>query len=239
MIPDPHRAHHAARVRRMFQRVAGHYDRMNRIMTFGRDLALRRYAIRQAALPKGGRLLDVGTGTGDLALLALEQDASLHVVGVDFTPAMMRLARQRPHSERVLWCEADALALPFATSTFDAVASAYLLRNVADVAAALREQVRVVRPGGRMVCLETAPPPRSIWRPLIMLYLHVIIPLLGQIIAGDRAAYTYLPDSTQHFKPPEELAAMMQAAGLVDVRYRRFMLGVMVVYVGTRPPVQG
>ncbi len=239
MISDPHREQHAARVRRMFQRIARHYDRMNRIMTFGRDLALRRYAIRQAALPKGGRLLDVGTGTGDVALLALEQDASLHVVGVDFTPAMMHLARERPHSERVMWCEADALALPFAAGTFDAVASAYLLRNVADVAAALREQVRVVRPGGRVVCLETAPPPRSIWRPLIELYLHGIIPLLGQLIVGDRTAYTYLPDSTQHFKPPEELAAMMRAAGLVEVRYRRFMLGVMVVYVGIRPAGQG
>lgn len=226
---------HVIRVRRMFQRIANHYDRMNRLMTFGRDLALRRYAIRRAALPKGGRLLDVGTGTGDMALLALEQDESLRVVGVDFTPAMMRIAKGRPNGHRVAWCEADALMLPFAEATFDAVTSAYLLRNVADVSTALREQVRVVRPGGKVVCLETSPPPRTIWRPLVMFYLHVLIPLLGQVIVGDRAAYTYLPTSTQNFKTPDDLASIMRSMGLVDVCYRRFMLGVMVVHVGTRP----
>jgi len=219
----------------MFQRIASHYDGMNRLMTFGHDLALRRYAIRQAALPEGGRLLDVGTGTGDMALLALEQEDSLHVTGVDFTPAMMYIARGRPNGHRVAWCEADALMLPFAEATFDAVTSAYLLRNVADVSAALREQVRVVRPGGRVVCLETSPPPRTIWRSLVMFYLHILIPLLGQLIVRDRAAYTYLPTSTQNFKTPDDLADAMRQAGLVDVRYRRFMLGVMVVHIGTRP----
>ncbi|MCZ7542727.1 MAG: class I SAM-dependent methyltransferase [Anaerolineae bacterium] len=133
------------------------------------------------------------------------------------------------------WVEADALALPFADATFDAATSGYLLRNVIDPTAAFREQARVVKPGGRVVCLDTSPPPENALRPFIMIHLRYVIPLLGRLVAGDSAAYNYLPESTQAFKTPEELAAIMRAAGLVDVRYRPFMFGTMAVHVGARP----
>jgi demethylmenaquinone methyltransferase/2-methoxy-6-polyprenyl-1,4-benzoquinol methylase len=115
------------------------------------------------------------------------------------------------------------------------VTSGYLLRNVADRAGAFREQARVVKPGGRVVCLDTSPPPPSPLRPLVLLHLRWTIPLLGRLIAGDRSAYAYLSASTEGFKPPGELAAIMREAGLVDVRYRRFMAGTIAVHVGMRP----
>jgi demethylmenaquinone methyltransferase / 2-methoxy-6-polyprenyl-1,4-benzoquinol methylase len=221
-------------VRAMFERIAHRYDLMNRLMTFGRDRAWRRYAIQQAALPRGGRLLDVATGTGDIAFEALRQDGSLQVTGVDFAPSMMHVGRVRPGGERVRWANADALALPFPEASFDAVTSGYLMRNVIDVARAFREQVRVVRPGGRVVCLDTTPPPPGLLRPLVLLHLRVVIPLLGRLVAGDASAYSYLPESTEAFKTPEELVCIMRAAGLQDVHFRRFMFGTMAVHVGRR-----
>jgi demethylmenaquinone methyltransferase/2-methoxy-6-polyprenyl-1,4-benzoquinol methylase len=109
------------------------------------------------------------------------------------------------------------------------------MRNVIDVPRAFREQMRVVRPGGRIVCLDTSPPPHNLLRPFIMLHLKYVIPLLGRLISGDSSAYKYLPESTQAFKTPDELAAIMRSVGLRDVRYRRFMFGTMAVHTGIRP----
>jgi demethylmenaquinone methyltransferase/2-methoxy-6-polyprenyl-1,4-benzoquinol methylase len=225
----------AAYVQAMFERIARRYNLMNRLITFGRDRVWRRHVVRQAALQPSGSLLDVATGTGDIALEALRQRPGAAVIGADFAPGMMRVGRRRSGGSRVGWCIADALALPFADASFDAVASGYLMRNVADILAAFREQRRVARPGGRVICLDTSPPPPGFLRPLILFHLRVIIPLLGRLIAGDAAAYTYLPASTEGFRTPDELAGLMRQAGLVEVRYRLFMFGAMAVHVGLRP----
>ena len=161
--------------------------------------------------------------------------AGARVTAADFSLEMMRVGRRRPGGDRIAWCAADALSLPFADASFDAVTSGYLLRNVADRVGAFREQARVVRPGGRVVCLDTSPPPATPLRPLVRLYLRRIIPLLGRLIAGERSAYAYLSASTEGFKTPAELAAIMREAGLVEVRYQRFMAGTIAVHVGTRP----
>jgi len=208
---------------------------MNALMTFGRDRSWRRAVVLAAALPAGGRLLDLASGTGDIALEALRLDPGARVTAADFSLEMMRVGRQRPGGERIAWCGADALALPFADASFDAVTSGYLLRNVADRVGAFREQTRVARPGGRVVCLDTSPPPATPLRPLVRLYLRRIIPLLGRLIAGERSAYAYLSASTEGFKTPSELASIMREAGLVDVRYQRFMAGTIAVHVGIRP----
>ena len=229
------RREEAGEVRRMFNRIAGRYDLMNRLMTLGRDQAWRRYVVAQAAVPPGGRLLDVATGTGDIAFQALARDANTRAVGVDFALQMLRTGRGRTEGNGVRWCQADALALPFPDATFDAVTSGYLLRNVGDISGALQEQIRVVRPGGRIVALDTTPPPRNWLRPFIRFHLRTVIPLLGRLVAGDAAAYTYLPSSTEAFVSAGELARMMTAAGLVDVGYRTFMLGTIAVHVGRRP----
>jgi demethylmenaquinone methyltransferase/2-methoxy-6-polyprenyl-1,4-benzoquinol methylase len=147
---------------------------------------------------------------------------------------MMQVGRAKPGGARIGWCQSDALALPFPDAAFDAVTSGYLMRNVIDVPAAFREQVRVVKPGGRVICLDTSPPPRGPLRPLIMFHFKVIIPLLGRLVAGDRAAYTYLPESTEGFKTPDQLAQFMGEAGLERVAYRSFMFGTMAVHTGVR-----
>lgn len=220
----------------MFDRIAGSYGRMNFLMTFGRDRAWRRAVVREAALPPGGRLLDLAAGTGDIALEALRLDPAARVTAADFSLGMMRVGRGRPGGDCVAWCAADAFSLPFADAIFDAVTSGYLLRNVADRVGAFREQARVVRPGGRVVCLDTAPPPPSPLRPFVRFYLRRVIPLLGRVVAGDRPAYAYLASSTEGFKSPLELAAIMREAGLVEVRHRSFMGGSIAVHTGIRPP---
>jgi demethylmenaquinone methyltransferase/2-methoxy-6-polyprenyl-1,4-benzoquinol methylase len=221
----------------MFERISGSYDLMNRLMTLGRDRYWRRYMVRKAALPKGGRLLDVGTGTGDIALEALRRDPTLSVTAMDFSFRMMQVGRRRPSGQKVFWCHADALQLPFPDATFDAVASGYLVRNVIDIRQAFEEQMRVVRPGGRVVCLDTSPVPLTALRPFILLHLKVIIPLLGSLVARNRRAYMYLPESTQAFMEPDRLASIMRDVGLKNVSYRRFMFGTMAAHTGLRPAV--
>ncbi len=226
-------------VQSMFGQIAHRYDLMNRLMTFGQDRHWRRFAVQKAALPSGGRLLDLATGTGDVAFAALERDPALMVVGADFALPMMLIGRKRPAGERVRWCQGDALHLPYPADAFDAVISGYLLRNVIDLRRALIEQQRVVRPGGTIVALDTTPPPRSPLRPLIEIHLRYVIPLLGRLVAGAPDAYRYLPDSTQAFKSADELAALMREVGLVDVGFRKFMFGTMAVHWGRKPDCRG
>jgi demethylmenaquinone methyltransferase/2-methoxy-6-polyprenyl-1,4-benzoquinol methylase len=221
-------------VQDMFGRIAGRYDLMNRLMTGGQDVRWRRLVIELARLPAGGRLLDLGTGTGDLAFEALRRDPALLPVGGDFTLAMMRVGRRRPQGAQVRWAGIDALHLPFEVGRFDAVTSGYLMRNVVDVRRAWAEQYRVLKPGGRVVSLDTTPPPQNWLRPFINFHLHVVIPTLGRLIAGASDAYTYLPDSTENFLPAERLAERMAEAGFREVGFRRLMLGTMAVHWGTK-----
>jgi demethylmenaquinone methyltransferase/2-methoxy-6-polyprenyl-1,4-benzoquinol methylase len=234
-MTDPSRSPRQADVRAMFDRIAGSYRRMNALMTFGRDRAWRRAVVREASLPPGGRLLDLASGTGDIALEALRRDPFARVTAADFSLGMMRVGRGRRGGDRIAWCAADAFSLPFADARFDAVTSGYLLRNVADRVGAFREQARVVRPGGKVVCLDTSPPPPSLLGAFVRFYLRRVIPLLGRLVAGDRPAYAYLAASTEGFKTPAELAAIMREAGLVDVRHCSFMGGSIAVHTGTRP----
>jgi demethylmenaquinone methyltransferase/2-methoxy-6-polyprenyl-1,4-benzoquinol methylase len=219
----------------MFGKIAPRYDLMNRLMTGGRDMAWRQIVVREAQLPHGGRLLDIATGTGDIALEALHQISDLRVVGADFSLEMVQLGRNKPVAERVGWTGADTLALPFPNGTFDAVTSGFMLRNVIDVPRSLAEQLRVVKPGGRMVCLEISRPPRNLLLPFYRFYFHRIVPLMGQIVSGDRSAYTYLPQSADEFLSPDELADLMRQSGWREVRYRRLMMGTVAIHVGVKP----
>jgi demethylmenaquinone methyltransferase/2-methoxy-6-polyprenyl-1,4-benzoquinol methylase len=218
----------------MFGRIATRYTLMNRLMTFGQDQRWRRYVVRQARLAPGGWLLDIATGTGDIALEARRQVPDLHVVAADFTLPMMRVGQQRRGAEALAWQAADTLRLPYSRAAFDAVTSGYLFRNVPDISGALREQVRVLKPGGWLVTLDTTPPPRGLLRPIIEFHLRFVIPLLGRIITGHADAYRYLPESTLGFKTADELADLMRAAGLVQVEYKRFMFGTMAVHWGQK-----
>lgn len=221
-------------VQGMFARIAGRYDLMNRLMTGGQDVRWRHIAIQEAQLPTGGKLLDIATGTGEIAQEGLRQHPDILAVGGDFVLEMMQVGRQNPKRRAIHWVAADTLALPFPDEMFDAVTSGFLMRNVIDVPGAFREQVRVIRPGGRIVVLESSPPKKNFLRPFIHFHLNYIIPTLGKMVAGDAEAYRYLPDSTQQFQDPESLVAIMRRAGLENVRYNLFMFGTIAIHVGQK-----
>jgi demethylmenaquinone methyltransferase/2-methoxy-6-polyprenyl-1,4-benzoquinol methylase len=222
-------------VQGMFSRIAGRYDLMNRLMTVGQDKRWRQQVIRESRLPEGGRLLDIATGTGDIALEALRQRPGIEAVGGDFTMEMMLAGAADPRRGAIRWVAADTLALPFPDDSFDAVTSGFLMRNVIDVPGAFREQMRVTKPGGRIVVLESSPPKDNLLRPIIRLHLNHVIPALGKLISGDAEAYRYLPDSTQQFQEPESLARLMGEAGLQDVTYRLYMFGTVAIHAGQKP----
>ncbi len=228
-------------VRRMFTAIAPRYDLMNRLMTFGRDQAWRRAVVALCALPPGGRLLDVATGTGDLAFEALRRAPAgppgtgpARVVGLDLARAMMLRGRSKHPGLAFPLSEGDALALPFPDGTFDAVCSGFMMRNVVDIAAAFAEQARVARPGGRVVCLEITRPAGRLFRRFFDLYFFGAVPLIGGLLSGQREAYTYLPQSTRAFPDPAALRRIMERSGLRDVRYRLAMMGTVALHWGVK-----
>ena len=234
MKASPSGSERATFVRRMFADISGRYDLMNRLMTFGQDMAWRREVVARVHLPSGGRFLDLGAGTGDLGLEMLRRDPQAQVVAADFTPEMMQVGRRRPRGERIGWVAADAQHLPFAADTFDGSASGYLLRNVADPGATLTEQRRVLRPGRNALSLDTTPPARNAYLPILKIYLHAIIPWIGRLVTGSRLAYVYLPESTESFMPAEDLAELWRESGFARVGFRRRMLGTMAIHWGTK-----
>ncbi len=224
-------------VQAMFGRIARRYDIMNRLMTGGQDLRWRKFVVKKAKLPQNGAMLDLATGTGDIAFEALKLAPNATVIGADFALPMMVVGQNRQSGDAVRWSGADALHLPFSDEQFDAVTSGYLLRNVIDIPQTLREQFRVLKSGGKIVVLDSSPPPKNLLRPFIMIHLRYIIPLLGRIIVGKEGAdaYRYLPESTQAFKTPQELVALLEGAGFKDVAYQSFMFGTMCVHWGVKP----
>ena len=221
-------------VQTMFARIASHYDLMNRLMTAGQDMRWRREVIRRANLPAQGCLLDLGTGTGDLARLGLRKCSGCQVTAADFTLEMMQEGRKKASPVGLEWSAADALNLPFASESFDAVVSGFLLRNVTDVKRSLHEQGRVLKPGGRLVALDTTRPRHSVLTPFIQFHLHVVIPTLGRLLADQPEAYRYLPESTEHFLRAEELAVVMQETGFHKVGFHLLMAGTIAIHWGEK-----
>jgi demethylmenaquinone methyltransferase/2-methoxy-6-polyprenyl-1,4-benzoquinol methylase len=227
-------------VNTMFARIAHRYDRMNRLMTAGQDQRWRKLLIQEAQLPPNGSLLDLATGTGDIAFEALKQRPDLQsVVGADFTLPMMRVGQQRLQQRsqprpRLLWSGADALHLPFPDERFDAVVSGFLMRNVVDIGRALAEQQRVCKKGGRVLILEIPRPADNLFGKLFRFYFHRVVPRLGGLITGQPDAYHYLPASADAFLRPDELKAAMEQAGLAEVRYKLLMFRTVALHCGVK-----
>jgi demethylmenaquinone methyltransferase/2-methoxy-6-polyprenyl-1,4-benzoquinol methylase len=216
-----------AQVRAMFDRIAGVYDRMNRVMTAGLDATWRSRAVDLAGIEPGARVLDVACGTGDLALEAASRGAS--VVGLDFSSEMLRLAREK--SAAVEWVEGSALALPFGDDAFDAATVGFGARNFADLERGVGEMVRVVKPGGRVVILEITTPQKPPLSTFFGIWFDRIVPALGRV-AGDPDAYTYLPSSVKRFPAPEALAGVLARAGTERVRWVLTAGGIIALHVG-------
>lgn len=222
-------------IQTMFGRIVPRYDILNRLMSLGMDRRWRRLAAAEAR-PSGACALDVGTGTGDLAV-ELGRLGARVVVGVDFSPEMLAVAARKAggkHS-RLSWALADALHLPFAEGSFDCVTNAFLLRNLADLSAGLREMARVLKPGGRLVCLDMTPPPRGVFGALYRLYFSHLLPPVAGFISGDRAAYRYLPQSLRGFPNGPGLASLMAGVGLTDARVRYLGAGTVALHTARRP----
>jgi demethylmenaquinone methyltransferase/2-methoxy-6-polyprenyl-1,4-benzoquinol methylase len=200
-------------------------------MTGGQDIRWRKQVIQLARLRNNASLLDLGTGTGDLAREALGQFPQIKVIAADFTLEMMRVGRKRG---LLNFSSADALRLPFQDWSFDAVVSGFLMRNVIDLQKALQEQYRVLKKGGRMVILDTTRPKKNPLSPFIWLYMHFVIPTLGRLLTGSSDAYHYLPETTEGFVTAEEMAARMAAAGLKKINYERFMFGTIAIHWGEK-----
>ena len=221
----------------MFDRIAGLYDRMNTVMTAGLHHQWRRRAADMAALSPGNRALDVATGTGDLALeLAQRVSPGGEIVATDFSERMLELARAKASVRSVQGTEvvirpANALDLPFGDGEFDAATVGFGARNFSDLEQGLREMVRVVRPGGRVVVLEITTPQKPPLSLFFELWFDRIVPALGRL-AGDAQAYSYLPNSVRRFPGPRELAEAMSRCGLEHIRYVLTAGGIIAIHGG-------
>ena len=216
-------------VRAMFDRIARVYDRMNSVMTAGMHHRWRERAADLARVGPGSEALDVGTGTGDLAIELARRGAA--VTGLDFAPAMLDVARRK--APEIAFERGDALALPHGDGKFDAVTVGFGARNFSDLDRGLREMARVTRAGGRVVVLEITTPQRAPLSWFFRLWFDRAVPVLGRL-AGDSDAYSYLPSSVRRFPGPEELARRMAVAGLEDVRWIVTAGGIIALHAGTR-----
>ena len=221
-------------VRAMFDRIAPRYDLLNRAMTMGLDRRWRRQAAAVADVAAGDRVLDVCTGTGDLALELSPRTTQLgDVLGVDVSAEMLDRAREKAERARVDNVEfggADATALPLPDRHFDAATVAFGVRNLASLDRGLAEMARVVRPGGCVVVLEISTPPRL--RPFYHLWFDRLVPALGATLGRDSAAYSYLPASVRRFPDPASLAERMHDSGLGDVHWRLLAGGIVTLHWG-------
>jgi demethylmenaquinone methyltransferase/2-methoxy-6-polyprenyl-1,4-benzoquinol methylase len=231
----------AGQVRAMFERIARVYDLLNTVMTAGLDRKWRIRAVDLAQVGPGDRVLDVATGTGELALeLTRRVSPGGEVVGSDFSEAMLERARVkvRPPGAELRFEWGDALALPYEDGSFDAATVGFGVRNFAEIDQGLAEMRRVVRPGGRVVILEFTTPTRPPLSFFYRVWFDRIVPVLGRL-SGDPDAYSYLPESVKRFPAPAGLAAKLERAGLREISYLLTAGGIVVIHVGTVPPESG
>jgi demethylmenaquinone methyltransferase/2-methoxy-6-polyprenyl-1,4-benzoquinol methylase len=233
-VHDEEAQQQKAGMQTLFTRIAARYDLVNTLISLGQDQDWRNEALSMANVPPTGKLLDVATGTGCIALTARRRYPELHVTGVDLTPAMVVLAQHKKDGDSAAWSISDGLALPFPDDTFDAVISGFMMRNVPDVAQAFVEQRRVVRPGGRVVCLEITWPANPLMSLLFKGYFFGWASLVGYLVSGNVEAYRYLPRSVKGFVSPEIMVKQMQDVGLKEVTRHLRMLGTTAIYVGVK-----
>jgi demethylmenaquinone methyltransferase/2-methoxy-6-polyprenyl-1,4-benzoquinol methylase len=224
-------------VERMFDAISPRYDLLNRLFSLGIDQGWRRKVVRMVGEEPVEHLLDVATGTADLAILGSLK--ARRVTGADISEGMLKLGREkvarRGLADRITLVQADSEALPFPDGTFDAVTVAFGVRNFEHLEQGVRDMVRVLRPGGRLFVLEFSRPRKAPFRQLFRFYFHRVMPSVGKAISRDSAAYTYLPRSVDAFPEGADFEALLQRAGLTEVRSIPLTGGIATLYRGRRP----
>ena len=229
----------SAYVRGLFDRIAGRYDLLNRVISLSLDARWRKQAVA-AALDGGERMvLDLGAGTGDLTFMAGRAIGKQgKVVGIDFALEMLRLANAKrrvdPHGHKTLFVQGTALSAPFKDRTFDAALTAFVLRNITNLPLFFAEAYRLLKPGGKLVSLDMFPPAGFPFSILYSIYFYRLVPWLGACLARDRAAYQYLSDSVRTFHSPEAVAELIRQAGFRAVSIRRFLQGAVCMHVAEK-----
>jgi demethylmenaquinone methyltransferase / 2-methoxy-6-polyprenyl-1,4-benzoquinol methylase len=231
------RDEHVGMVREIFATVPAHYDFLNHLLSLRRDVAWRRFAVRKMHFFNTFKLLDVATGTADLAIEAARRHPAIRVTGVDFTGEMLALGRQKIASrglgDRIRLLQADAMKLPFPDGSFDAVGIAFGIRNIPDRLGALREMRRVLVPGGQIFVLEMNFPRNRLSQAFFALYLKHLLPGIARLFSGNPAPYYYLADSILHFPAPRAFLGLMEEAGFRDLNRYSLTLGITCLYIGS------
>jgi demethylmenaquinone methyltransferase/2-methoxy-6-polyprenyl-1,4-benzoquinol methylase len=226
-------------VEQMFDSIAPAYDFMNRAMTFGIDKLWRAKAVKMVKRRQPKALLDVATGTGDLALLLARKIEGVNVTGVDLSEGMLEIGQNKVAkaglSNRITMQKADCLALPFADNSFDCVTVAYGVRNFEHLDRGYAEMARVLRPGGMLCVIELSVPTAQPAKALYHFYTRHIIPAVGRFVSADSRAYTYLPESIAAMPQGPEMLKMMETAGLTDAALRRLTFGTCTIYTALKP----
>lgn len=222
----------------MFDKIAPSYDKLNHTLSLGIDRRWRRTAVDALGKFKPQEILDIATGTGDFALLLAERIKPKQIIGADISEGMMAVGREKVEKaglqDIISFQKEDCMKLSFPDETFDAVTSAYGVRNFEDLDAGLREMQRVLRPGGHLLIVELTPPPRFPMKQLFWLYAHVVMPLIGRIVSHDKSAYTYLPASMEAFPQAEQMEGILQRAGFSRVEWKRFTFGISTMYLAEK-----
>jgi demethylmenaquinone methyltransferase/2-methoxy-6-polyprenyl-1,4-benzoquinol methylase len=230
-------------VRRMFASIVGRYDLLNRLLSLRRDVYWRRAAVALGQIPRGGDVLDLCAGTGDVALEIIRQGSGARVIAVDNCEPMLirglHKAKRANAADQVRFAVAPAEELPFADATFDRAFVAFGVRNIADRRRGLREMARVLKPDGRAIILEFSTPSSPLLGPLYRFYSHRILPWIGGVLSGNRAAYEYLPASVDGFPSPEGLQALMEDAGFIDVSVVHLTFRIVTVHQGRKAARHG
>ena len=230
-------------VRRMFASIVGRYDLLNRLLSLRRDVYWRRVAVALGQIPRGGDVLDLCAGTGDVALEIVRQGSGARVIAVDNCEPMLirglHKAKRASAADQVRFAVAPAEELPFADATFDRAFVAFGVRNIADRRRGLREMTRVLKPDGRAIILEFSTPSSPLFGPLYRFYSHRILPWIGGLLSGNRAAYEYLPASVDGFPSPEGLQALMEDAGFIDVSVVHLTFRIVTVHQGRKAARHG
>lgn len=230
-------------VQGMFDRIAGRYDLLNRVISFKLDGWWRRQAIEvlldRANKPNIPWIADLGAGTGDMAFSAIKSaDGKIRVVGLDFAFNMLRLAQrkssQHPTGAAAHWVQGSAMICPFKSESFDGAMSAFVLRNLSDLGCFFAEARRVLKPGAKLVTLDMFPPKKNWFAPFYCLYFYRLVPWIGGLLAGDRHAYAYLSDSVRGFHAPEVVSDMIRHAGFAQVTLRKFLNGAVCMHIAEK-----